>query len=141
MELYWYWIVCGIILILMEFIVPGFVICFFGISALATAVVDYFFPACPLAGQLLVFALGGVVMAFLCRKCFAGKENRRENDIDCDDVAGEICVCREEITAETPGKVEFRGSLWKANADSVIAPGEYCVVESRDNLTLTVHRK
>lgn len=81
MELYWYWLVCGIVLILMEFIVSGFVICFFGISALATAAVDYFFPACPLAGQLLIFALGGVVMTFLCRKIFAGRENCRDRYI------------------------------------------------------------
>ncbi len=146
MALYWLWLASGVFMILLELVVPGFVICFFGISALVTGVVNCFFPGFPLIGQLLLFSLGGAALALSCRKLapgiFAGAEKRDSGkDIDCDDVDGEVCICREEISADIPGKVEFRGSLWSAKSDCRISPGEYCVVKARENLTLQVVRK
>ena len=145
MEYYWFWLAGGVVMILLELVIPGFVICFFGISALIAGVVNFFFPAFPLIGQLLLFALGGAVLALSCRKLapgiFSGKEVRENKDIDSDDVAGEICICREKIGDGVAGKVEFRGSLWNAVAEDTINSGEYCIVEKRENLTLTVKRK
>ena len=145
MELYWIWLAAGVLMILLELVVPGFVICFFGISALVAGAVDFFFPAFSLIGQLLLFALGGAALALSCRKLapgiFAGKESCKAEDIDGDDIVGAICICRENINGTIAGKVEFRGSLWNAQADGEIAAGEYCVVEERNNLTLKVRRK
>ncbi len=145
MEYYWFWLAGGVLMILLELVMPGFVICFFGISALVAGGMNFFFPGFPLIGQLLLFSLGGAVLALSCRKLapgiFGGNENKVEKDIDSDDVAGEICICRENIGDGVAGKVEFRGSLWSAVSGEEISSGEYCVVEKRENLTLTVKRK
>jgi membrane protein implicated in regulation of membrane protease activity len=133
-ELYWYWLAAGVLLILAELAVPGFVICFFGVSALAAGVVNFFFPGFPLIGQLLLFAVGGAVLALSCRKLapgiFAGKESRSDKDIDSDDVAGEVCVCCEKISDGIAGKVEFRGSFWNAVSDEKIAVGERAIISN-----------
>lgn len=145
MELYWIWLAAGVLMILLELVIPGFVICFFGISALIAGIVDFLFPSFPLIGQLLLFALGGAALALSCRKLapgiFSGKETRQTEDIDGDDILGTVCVCREDINGAVAGKVEFRGSLWSAVADGEISAGEYCIVEERNNLTLKVRRK
>jgi membrane protein implicated in regulation of membrane protease activity len=145
MELYWIWFGAGVLMILIELGMPGFVICFFGISALAAGFAKFFFPSFPLIGQLLLFAVGGAALALSCRKIapgiFAGKESRKDEDIDSDDIVDSVCICREDINGDVAGKVEFRGSLWSAKADEVISAGEYCVVKERNNLTLKVRRK
>ena len=140
----WIWLIAGVVLILAEFIIPGFVICFFGAAALLVGVLLLIFPAMSLVWQLLLFAVLGVVLLLGCRRfmpaIFRGSESAAAVDIDDDGVCGEICVCRSEIVPQLPGKVEFRGSLWNASADEKIVPGENCVVISRNNLTLAVRK-
>ncbi|MBE6359448.1 MAG: NfeD family protein [Lentisphaerae bacterium] len=141
--MYWYWFVCGVLLILMEFSIPGFVICFFGISALLTGGIKFFVPHLALTWQLLIFAFGGVFLALFCRWClpgvFRGKSSREKTaDIDDDGITGAVCCCKDKITPEHPGKVELHGTDWNAVSDENIAPGAYCVVLSRDNLLLKV---
>ena len=140
--MYWYWFICGVLLILMEFSIPGFVICFFG-SALLTGAINFFAPHLALTWQLLIFALGGVFLALFCRWCFPGafrgKSSREETvDIDDDGILGACCCCKNEITPEHPGKVELYGTDWNAVSDENIASGTYCTVISRDNLLLKV---
>ena len=142
MELYWIWLAAGVLMILLELVMPGFVICFFGISALIAGIVDFLFPSFPLIGQLLLFALGGAALALSCRKLapgiFSGKETRQTEDIDGDDILGTVCVCREDINGAVAGKVEFRGSLWNAVSSDTIPAGSRCIIKSRTNLTLEV---
>lgn len=140
----WIWLISGVVLILAEFIIPGFVICFFGASALAVGGVLCIFPQLALVWQLLLFAVLGVVLLIGCRRfmpgIFRGSESAGDVEIDDDGVSGEICICRAGISPGLPGKVDFRGSLWNASAEEVIVPGENCVVISRNNLTLKVRK-
>lgn len=140
--MYWYWAVSGLLLIMFEFVVPGLVICFFGFSALIVALMKYLFPTLALSWQLLIFAFGGLLMVLLfrqfvprgvCKEMGDGREN-----IDDDDIAGAVAVCKEAIGKDKPGKVEFRGSFWNAVSDEDIAVGELCLIEKRNNLELTV---
>lgn len=140
----WIWFIAGIILILAEFVIPGFVICFFGGGALIVGGVLWLFPALTFAWQLLLFAIIGVLLLIGCRRfmpdIFRGSESGADSDIDNDGIAGENCVCSEAIAPGIPGKVDFRGSLWSASADENIEAGAVCVVISRNNLTLNVRK-
>ena len=140
----WIWFIAGIVLILAEFIIPGFVICFFGGAALIVGALLWLFPSLAFSLQLLLFAVLGVLLLFGCRRfmpeIFRGSESAADSDIDNDGVAGENCVCSEVIVPGVPGKVDFRGSLWCASAGETIEPGTVCVVISRNNLTLNVRK-
>lgn len=140
----WIWLIAGTVLILAEFIIPGFVICFFGGAAFIVGCLMWIFPGLSLVWQLLIFALGGIVLLISCRRfmpgVFRGSEELPELDVDADGVAGELCVCTVQIAPGIPGKVEFRGTLWNAAADETIAPGSNCIVISRNNLTLKVRK-
>ena len=88
MNLTFLWLIIGTILILSEFIVPGFVICFFGVSAIVTGVLYWFVPGLSLSWQIMLFAILGVVLLIGCRRfmpgVFKGKENNFDDDIDSD---------------------------------------------------------
>ena len=142
---WWHWLVVGVVMILLEFPIPGFVICFFGVSALVSGGILLLFPGLPLVWQILVFAVGGGVLAVASRRLmpsvFRGGASHDDGDIDGDEVSGAICICDEEISPGIPGKVEFRGSLWNAESDGRIEKGAVCSVISRKNLTLKVRRQ
>lgn len=140
----WLWLIAGTVMVLAEFIIPGFVICFFGGAAFIVGGLLWIFPALSLVWQLLIFACAGIILLICCRRfmpgVFRGAETNPVMDVDADGVAGENCVCTLQITPGVPGKVEFRGSLWNASADEVIEPGCNCIVVSRNNLTLKVRK-
>ena len=65
----WYWIYTGCVLMLMELVVPGFVLCFFGmaaatVGAIRLAVGDAFSPT----WQLAVFSVCSVLYIVLLRR-------------------------------------------------------------------------
>ncbi len=137
------WLIAGVIFILSEFIIPGFVICFFGVSAIVTSIVCMLFPALPFVWHILIFTILGVSLLLACRKLmpgiFRGNEKvAASEDIDSDSVAGNNCICTETISPNSPGKVEFRGSLWNAVSSDTIPAGSRCIIKSRTNLTLEV---
>lgn len=137
----WLWIIAGVLLILSEFVVPGVVICFFGMGAILTGVLlvffDFSFP-----WQLLCAGVSGAVLLLTLRRfvpaVFKGNKADSPQDIDGDDVCGKVCRCVETISPGHDGKVEFRGSLWCARSAETIAAGEDCSVEYRENLVLNV---
>lgn len=139
------WFIAGILLILSEFAIPGFIICFFGVAALIVAALLYFIPCMTLTVQLLVFVVIGILLLIGCRKfmpkAFRGTKDDVERDIDSDDVVDADCICIAEISPSAAGKVEFRGSSWNAVSENSIAVGEHCTVLSRNNLTLKVAKK
>ena len=140
----WFWLGAGVLLTVSEFIVPGFVICFFGISAMIVSVICAFVNDLSLAWQLTWFGAISVVLLFVSRlvapDVFKGGTVKTElvGDIDSDDIIGKKAIVKEAIGVNTAGKVEFRGTLWEAVANSDIPAGKTVIVTRRKNLTLTV---
>ena len=139
-EIYWWWFIAGVMLVVAEFAVPGVFICFFGVGALLTGTAVWLFPSLPPAAQIALFAVLGVGVLAGCRRfmpqSFRGSKKIDDSDIENDDIAGAEAVVTEEIAPGAPGKVEFRGSQWTARADRVIAVGERASIVRRKNLTL-----
>ena len=138
---WWIWIVAGIAMIVSEFAVPAFVICFFGAGAVLTGLLLLLCPGIGLAWQLLIFSIASIAFTLTGRKLFAGSRNGRVEDPDQDAVSGETATVAETIAPDRPGKVEFRGSFWTAVSDRELAAGQLVFVIKRDNLTLTVSDK
>lgn len=136
------WLIAGLVLIFLEFVVPGFVICFFGGGALLVAGALAIWPdlgSAAVVGLFIVFSLALLfgVRRFL-PKTFRGRKEELRADPDSDDVAGSHVKVVEAIAPNVPGKVEFRGSLWIAAADTDISADAVVEVVRRDNLTLFV---
>ncbi len=58
--LWWHWILLGIVLVLLELVVPSFTIFWFGLGAILTGLLAAVLPSLPLEWQLLVFAASSI---------------------------------------------------------------------------------
>jgi membrane protein implicated in regulation of membrane protease activity len=136
------WSVVGIGLILSEFLVPGFVVFFFGLGSLVTALLTGLLPGLqsrvPL--QILIFlASSGLSLAFLRRyfsKVFRG---RFAGEDEPDEYLGSTVTVVERIAPEKPGRIRYQGTTWSARSyTEELEEGQKVQIIDRDNLTFVV---
>jgi len=142
------WFVAGVAFFLLEMAVPGFIIFFFGIGAWAVAIATLF-GVDNLTIQLAIFVVVSVLSLFLFRNksktIFRGKEDtfkpKDDNKLNdyIEDMRGKKAkVIIDIVPGDINGKVEFRGTQWKAEADVEIKSGSIVEITGRDNITLKV---
>lgn len=138
------WALAGLILIGAEFLVPGFVIFFFGVGALITALLTGVVPglASHLGLQALIWlASTGLFVGFL-RKRFTRifRGTLIEGGVGNNEI-GRRAVVTERITPDEPGRVKLGGTTWKAiSYTEVFEVGDSVDIIEKDNLTFTVTR-
>ena len=138
------WFIVGLILMLAELALPGFVIIFFGIGAWITAlcvslgIVDSF------SGQLAVFLITSILTLILFRnkgrRYFKGRVAQVAGAEDAlDSPRGQKAVAVTDIVPRTlGGKVEFNGTTWEAESEVRIPKGSTVEIVERRNLVLVV---
>ena len=136
-----YWFIFGILLLVFELATPGFVAMFFGMAALTVALISWIFSP----GQIfcwLLFAALSVIYLLLLRKflkrVFIGDKD--EPDRLEDSFVGKYAKVIEAIAPGNPGRVDFSGCTWEAEADDAIALGERVRICAKKNLTLSVQK-
>ncbi|WP_243312756.1 NfeD family protein [Fundidesulfovibrio agrisoli] len=121
------WALAGLLLIALEAVVPGLIIVFFGLGALATSLATALF-GLSTDSQLLLFAASSVVSLLglrrLFKKTFQG-EARTENQLRqrLEDFTGEAAVVTEAIPEGGAGRIKLRGSFYAAVAREAIPAG------------------
>ena len=135
---WWIWTVGGVVLTVSEFVIPGFVVCFFGVGAIFTGLLVCLCPGFSLTWQIVTFIVASLIFTLVGRRIFHGRRSGDIDDVDQDDFSGETAVVTEAVSPNHPGKVEFRGSYWTAVSDADIAVGVTVRIIKRENLILTV---
>ena len=136
----WLWIYAGAALVLLELVVPGFVLCFFGLSAATVGVLKFAFgDAFTPAGQLAAFSVFSILYIVLLRryhtKVFVGGKVETKTDFDNESV-GRVGWLTAAIQPPLTGRVLLGDAEWTAVAESPIAVGTTVKVVSQNNLTL-----
>jgi inner membrane protein len=135
------WALLGLILIGSEFILPGFIIFFFGAGALITALLSVIFPGIDSRFVLQVIiwiAASGLSLSTLRKhfaKIFKGNllPGRQDSSV------GKTAEVIEKISPEQPGRIKFQGTSWKAiSYTETIEAGEEVSIIEQDNLTFSV---
>jgi len=139
------WFLIGLTLLIMEFVLPGLIIAFFGVGAWIVALVCLFsnYVQGSVNVQLTIFILSSVLSLICLRKWLKGvflghavsKQNLKEN---LEEFIGQKAVVKEKITPKAGGKVEFHGTNWAAEADEEIAVETVVEIVAKDNITLKV---
>ena len=138
------WFIIGVVLLILEFAVPGLVIFFFFFFTIIfykiDLVVDRFLDLALLIFFLCFLFLLLTLRRFL-KKVFTGKVDGEKNERGQDDefIGNKVQVIK-QITPEEDGKVEFRGTSWQASAAETIKKGEHVIITGKNNITLTVKK-
>jgi inner membrane protein len=137
------WFILGLVLFLLELVVPGFVIFFFGVGAWITALV------CLIANpginlQVIIFAVVSVLALaglrkMIQKKFFYSKDNRAEAVED--EFTGKEATAIADFGSDRKGKVEFKGTTWKAESGSDIKAGQTVIIIEKDSFKLIVEPK
>lgn len=138
------WLGIGVIIMLLEFIVPGFVIFFFGVGAIVVSATLFLFDI-PESIQIIEFLLVSVLSLTLFRKkvnFLFGIRDKTEDSLDkqLDEYIGAKVIVTQRISPTQRGRIELFGSNWNAEADETIQEGEVVEVVKKDNLTLFVKK-
>lgn len=140
-----FWIILGVVLSILEIMVPGVVLIFFGAGAIATGLLALCIP--PLSASwtamLLLFSILSSVSLTLFRRRLVGRYEKAgatsSGDID------ELCAGHYAVTITEVGKnggtVEFNGVNWKAFSDTPIQPGTRVFIRKRDGLSLFIEEQ
>ncbi len=147
---YWFfWAVAGVACIGLEMLIPGFVIFFFGVGALVTALCSLIpFVHDTVWLQMLLFVLfSSLSIVFLRKKfkeTFYGSVFEKKDTATDEYGVGETCEVVEPVSQVVSGRIRFRGTTWTAVlAKSVpdsgeIKAGESALVCGRDGLTYII---
>ncbi|MEO8448025.1 MAG: NfeD family protein [bacterium] len=135
------WFVAGIFFLLAEIIMPGFIIFFFGIGSLLTALATYVFNIESVFVQIIIFIVSSVLSLIFFRKVFSklfqGKVSGQK-DLKDEFIGKRAIVVHEIIPNSLKGKVEFNGTNWEADSDNFIGKDSVVEIVARKDLKLIV---
>jgi len=138
-----FWFVLGIIFFVLELAMPGFFIFFFGVGACITAIVCFFGTPCinlQITIFLVVSVLSLLVFRKMLKKKFFYKGDEESKSIE-DEFTGKNAVAITDFDENHIGKVEFKGTSWKAEANVPIKTGQIVKIIDKEGFTLKVELK
>lgn len=134
------WFIIGLIFLILELILPGFVIFFFGVGAWITSL------ACMIANpgtntQIIIFSLTSVLALIALRKLLKKKffdSKEGSSALFDDEFTGSKAVAIIPFGKGIKGKVEFKGTSWPASSDQEIKAGDTVIIISKESINLIV---
>lgn len=139
----WLWIYAGLGLALLELVVPGFILCFFGLAAATVGVLRLVCGAAfGATAQLAAFSILSVLYIILLRrylkKVFVGEKGGAAQEVSDDAYVGRTGTVTEAIVPPKTGRVLLGDAEWTAMADAPVSVGADVAVVARKNLTMAV---
>lgn len=128
--LWWHWILLGIVLVILELVVPSFTIFWFGLGAILTGLLVAVLPAFPIEWQLLVFSTSSIGFTFLWFRFFRPRKRAATAFADEKFAVGQTGIAATRALAPGEiGRVVFSVPVmgdesWEYTADEPINTGE-----------------
>jgi membrane protein implicated in regulation of membrane protease activity len=137
-----YWLASGIVLIVLELVVPGAILMFLGGGALVVAlllrigVLDHWMGA--FTTWFVVSLALIIVFRSMVQRFSGGKSDRESTDEDLD-AAGTVVTVTETIRPGGQGRIRYRGTTWPAIChDRVLEIDAKARLIRRENLAWVV---
>jgi inner membrane protein len=138
-----FWFILGLGFFLLELVIPGFFIFFFGLGAWVAAFI------CLIGHhginlQIIIFAVVSVVSLIALRriikKKFFNSKRTLSDDVE-DEFTGKEGQATTDFGGMKKGKVEFKGTTWTAESTEEIKEGQRVIIIEKDNFKLIVEPK
>lgn len=138
-----FWFLLGLCLFLLELVMPGFFIFFFGLGAWVTALVCLIgHPGVNL--QIIIFAITSVITLIALRKIiqrkFFNSKGTQSEDVE-DEFTGKEALATIDFGGMKKGKVEFKGTTWTSESTSEIKEGQRVIIVEKESFKLIVKPK
>jgi len=140
------WFLIGLVLVIIEFFLPGVILVFFGIGAFVAALTTWIGLTRSLPSQLIVFAVGSLLLVLSLlrwvRNRFLGHASQpRNGSTDLDDFSGKIVkVIRNISPGSRDGRVEYKGTQWTALSNEEISEGDLAEILETEGIVLKVRK-
>ncbi|NQS72161.1 MAG: NfeD family protein [Desulfobulbaceae bacterium] len=134
------WFLLGIVFFVLELMLPGLLLFFFGLGAWCVALAVLLLPL-SLNIQILIFLLVSVIALVLLRSTFRKMFKGKVFEVDeLDDFVpqGAIAEVVEDIVPPAGGRIRYGGTFWHAVAEQPLARGTKVRVLAKNNLIITV---
>ncbi len=134
-----FWLIGGIVLLILEMAVGSFFLMWIGAAALLTALLALLVSA--MWAQWLFFVFVALVLLILTRPMAHKLHARVVVPSNVDSLIGQEGVVLEAIDpVANTGRVRIGSEEWRARSDTTIAAGEKIVVQAIEGTTLRVQR-
>ena len=133
------WFLIGLGLLILELIIPGLVVVFFGVGAWIVALVLAFFDI-PIEWQILIFLVTSLTGLVALRKVLKKRFFDRKDE-EVKEQLEEFIGHKADVVADFvkgAGKIEFKGTHWKAECSEELKIGDKVTIVEKDGLTLIV---
>lgn len=139
-----FWFIIGLVLFLMELVIPGFFIFFFGLGAWVTALVCLIGNPDSITNmQIIIFAVTSVLTLVALRKIIQNRffnKGTQSEQVE-DEFTGKEALATSDFGGSKNGKVEFKGTTWTAESGSEIKEGQRVRIIEKDSFKLIVEPK
>ena len=135
------WFLLGFVMMLLELVMPGVIIIFFGIGAWITALCCMIFSP-SLAWQVSIFTATSVLSLIFLRRWLLDilfKKREKEETLS-DEFLGQKAITETVINGARGGKVTFKGASWGALASEKIEADEQVEIIGKESIKLIVKR-
>ena len=144
--LYWYWLVFGMILILLELAVPSFTIFWFGLGALVVGFLLMLAPGISLTVQILIWIVASSAFVIFWFKVLKPRMTDRTNaGISREAVLGETAMVTRVPEGDRRGEMRFAvpmlgSDTWPFICVDEVAAGERVMVQDVSGNTMVVKK-
>lgn len=136
------WFLIGLVFMLLEFLMPGLIVMFFGMGAWITAICTAIF-GLDLNMQLIAFIATSVLSLITLRRylkpIFVGKDEKAVDEI-LEEFLGKTVIAVSDFNAGQVGKVSFKGSNWEALSNEDVQKGDQLKIVGKDSIKLKVEK-
>ena len=139
-EAYWYWLVLGMALLVMEIITPGIFLMWVGSASILTGMVCVVFNDLSLGYQVLVFAgfsMGAVISWFKVKPFEGGGSLISLNRRGAQMVGREVTITEE--VSDGIGQARLDDSVWRVIGPPM-KPGDKAIVKEVEGNTLKLRK-
>jgi membrane protein implicated in regulation of membrane protease activity len=143
---YWYWLVFGMVLMLLELAIPSFTIFWFGLGALVVGVIMLLITGISLTWQILVWVVASTAFViFWFRVLKPRMTDKTTSGIAREAVLGETAMVTRVPEGERRGEVRFPvpmlgSDTWPFICDDEVAVGDRVAVRDISGNTMLVKK-
>ncbi|AFM12493.1 NfeD family protein [Turneriella parva] len=142
---FWFWLIGGSTLVLLEFLIPGLVVIFLGLGALITSGLLYMGYIREAWLAITCFGVASILMLATLRKMILRFYPSLTEKVETDEealIVGQRARAVSLLSAhDYSGRVKYSGTTWPARSEAgEIAEGAEVEITGQDNINLVVKK-